>query len=234
MRRPLTFAAALLLLLTALTACTGREPRPPASAGPSGSAGQLPPADGLLREAAAELRDLRTVRFEISTNGGDLLGIRSASGRVTAAGEADGKVRLDQTGVASDLSFVVKPPDLYVKGLAAGGWQRLPLAAAAAVYDPSALLSPERGLARLVGTAHGTTEAREELGGVPTYRIRGTLAGAGLAVLVPGLSSDATGTLWVGTDRRLLHQARFAVPGQSGEVTVTFSDFDAPVTVVKP
>ncbi|MDG4830246.1 LppX_LprAFG lipoprotein [Solwaraspora sp. WMMD1047] len=232
MRRPLAFASALVLLLAGLVGCTERDT--PADAGAGAAADQLPAAAELLAAAGTELAAVKTARFSIDTEGAvDLLGIRGASGVITSTGDAEGEARLDQGGNVVELSFVIKGQTLHVKGLT-GGWQQVPLSLAASVYDPSAMLTPDRGVAHLVRTASGTTEARETVDGAPSYRISGTLNGAALAALVPGVTDDVTGTLWIGVDRPVLHRASFPAPGQSGTVTVTFSDFDAPVTIREP
>ncbi|MEN3614025.1 LppX_LprAFG lipoprotein [Plantactinospora sp. ZYX-F-223] len=232
MRRSLVLAGALSLLLAVSTGCTDRGADDPA--GGAENSTTLPEAAELLSSAATELGTVKTARFAIATEGAaDSLGISAAEGVITAAGEAQGTAKIEQGGLPLELSFVVKDETLHVNGLT-GGWQKLPLATAAAIYDPTAILSPDRGVANLVGKATGTTEGREKVDGVDTYRIEGTLPGAALGNLVPGVSADVTGTLWIGADRRLLHRARFPVPGQTGTVTVTFSEYDAPVTIRVP
>lgn len=232
MRRSLALAGALSLLLALSAACTGD--RTPVPAGETGAASSLPRADELLTAAATELRTVRSARFTITTDGpATLLDISSAEGVLTAEGEAEGTARLSQPGGPLRLSFVVKGDSLYVNGLTRG-WQRVPLSVAASIYDPSAILSADRGVANLVATASGSTEARESIDGVPAYRIRGTLPGAALATLAPGADGDVVGTLWIGVDRPLLHRVTFPGPGGSGTVTVTFSDYDIPVTIRTP
>nr|MDT0656554.1 LppX_LprAFG lipoprotein [Micromonospora sp. DSM 115978] len=230
MRRPLALVGAFLFLLAGLPACTEREAGP--TTGPS--ADPLPAASEILAAAATELATVETARFDITTDGAvDVLGIRAASGVITSAGDAQGEAQLDQGGSVVELTFVIKGETLHVKGLT-GGWQQVPLSLAASVYDPSAMLTPDRGVANVARTATGTTEARESVDGVETYRINGVLNGAALAALVPGVTADVTGTLWIGVDRPVLHRVNFPVPGQGGTVTVSFTEFDAPVTIDEP
>ncbi|MBF9129073.1 LppX_LprAFG lipoprotein [Plantactinospora sp. S1510] len=233
MRRPFVLTGVLSLLLAVSVGCTDRG----ADGDPAGGAGSstpLPEAAGLLRSAATELATVKTARFAITTQGAaESLGISGAEGVITATGEAQGSARIEQGGLPLELQFVVKDGTLHVNGLT-GGWQKLPLSTAATIYDPTALLSPDRGIANLVSKSSGATEARETLDGVETYRIKGTLPGSALGSLVPGVSEDVTGTLWIGADRPLLHRALFPVPGQTGTVTVTFSEYDVPVTIRVP
>ncbi|ROT33245.1 LppX_LprAFG lipoprotein [Micromonospora sp. HM5-17] len=234
MRRSLALAGALSLLLAGLVACTGRTPETPgdpadATGAPRAAAGEV------LTAAAAEVGRARSVRFAMTTAGSaTVLDLRAAEGVVTAEGEAQGSARLVQASGTRELSFVVKGDSLYVNGLTVR-WQRVPLSAAALIYDPSALLSPDRGLAHLLATTTGTIEGRESIDGVPCHRIRATLPGPTLGTLVPGVGEDVVGTLWIGVDRPVPHRVTFPLPGtEGGAVTVNLSDYDAAVTIRAP
>jgi lipoprotein LprG len=53
----------------------------------------------------------------------------------------------------------------------------LPLTLAANIYDPTALLRPDRGIPALLHTAtNGVTEAEENVNGAPAYRVHATLS----------------------------------------------------------
>ncbi|MEV1290177.1 LppX_LprAFG lipoprotein [Micromonospora sp. NPDC049679] len=233
MRRLAALTAVLLTLsLTALTGCT-RGDRPGAGAGQN--QGGLPPAADLLSASATEMRSVQIARFEIATSGaGEMLGITGAKGVITRAGDAEGTAQLAQGGNPVELTFVVKGDTLYVKGLT-GGWQKVPLAAAATVYDPSALLSPDRGVAHVIATAQdGRTEAREPVDGVETYKVKATFDTKALTTLVPGLNEKITGSLWIGVERPLLHRIELPVRNRTGTITVSFSGFGEPATISAP
>jgi|HigsolmetaAR206D_1030411.scaffolds.fasta_scaffold02545_11 lipoprotein LprG len=234
MRRSRGLAGLLSLLLAGVVACTGRSPDPPgATAGTAATSG--PAAGEVLAAAAAEVGAIRSVRFAMTTAGGaTVLDLRAAEAVVTATGEAEGSAQLVETSGTRTLSFVVAGDSLYLNGLTAG-WQRVPMSTAALVYDPSALLSPDRGLAHLLATTSGTIEGRERVAGVLCHRIRATLPGRALGVLVPGVGEDVVGTLWIGVDRPLPHRVTFPLPGPAGgTVTVLLSEHDAPVTIRAP
>jgi lipoprotein LprG len=226
MRRPL--AIALALLLSALAACTG-------SSNERASADELPAGADLVAKAASEMRAVTTARFTIKSEGSvKSLGLRGADGVITKQGDAQGTAQIDQAGAAAEFAFVISGQTLYVKG-PTGGWQRVPLALASSVYDPSAILNPDRGVAHLLATATSArTEGRESVDGADAYKVAVTLGGQALAALVPGITTDVPGTLWVGADRRLLHRAAFVVPGDGGTVTISFREFDAPVKISAP
>ncbi|MBX6356035.1 MAG: LppX_LprAFG lipoprotein [Micromonosporaceae bacterium] len=230
MRRRVLLVPAVTVLLAALAGCSGDKKQP---------AGDLPAGDELVRSAAEAMRSVRTAHFEI-TSDGTVAGIplRKATGAITATGDAEGSAQIDQSGPLAELSFVVKGQTLYVKAVT-GGWQKVPLALASSVYDPSKILSPDQGVANVLATATGAkTEAREQIRGADAYRVKATFSGEALSRLVPGIDADVPGQVWIGADRHVLHQGKFRVPAEGGgdpaTVTVTFSDFDAPVTVDEP
>lgn len=220
--------ALLVVLLGGAAGCTGR-----------GGSADLPAGDALLKESAAAMRVVNTVRFAIESDGTvGGLSLRRAGGQLTRAGDAKGTAQIGQGGASLELEFVVVGESIYVKGLT-GGWQKLPLALASGVYDPSAILDPERGIAKVLSTAtDARTEAREEVDGVDTYRVSARLNAADLSTIVPGVGDGVTGQLWIAADTKRLLKARFAVPASGGNqpvnVTVTFSEFDAPVTISAP
>lgn len=225
-RRAVASAAALLLILVVTAACSRR--------GPQGEGGEsLPPATELLSAAAAELRSVQTVRFEIDTTGsGDMLGITGADGVVTRDGEAEGRARLARDDDAAEAAFVVKGDTAYVRA-GAGDWRQVPLAMAAAVYDPTALLDPERGLAHLLATtSDARTEARDP--GMSAYRVRATFDTRALNTLVPGANEKITGTIWVGEERPLPQRIELPVRNNTGTITVNFVQFDEPVVIEPP
>jgi lipoprotein LprG len=230
MRRRVLLLPVLTALLAALAACSGDKKEP---------AGDLPAGDELVRSSAEAMRSVKTAHFEITSNG-TLAGVplRKATGVITSVGDAEGSAKIEQSGPLAELSFVVKGQTLYVKAVT-GGWQKVPLALASSVYDPSKILHPDQGVANVLSTASGAkTEARESIGGVDAYRVKATFSGDALSKLVPGIKENVPGQIWIGADRRVLYQGKFSVPADGGgdpaTVTVTFSDFDAPVTVNEP
>jgi lipoprotein LprG len=225
------------VLVGGVAACSSGKSGKGAGQGASATT-NLPAADELLRSSAETMRAVQTAHFDIQAEG--TIGgvpLRRATGDITRAGDAQGTAQVDQAALA-ELSFVVKGQTLYIKGVT-GGWQQLPLSLAASVYDPSKILDPDRGTANVVATATSAkTEAREAVGGADAYRVAATVKGTALGQLVPGIDSDIAGQLWIGADRKVLLKGKFVVPaksgGQSGTVTITFSKFDAPVTVNVP
>ncbi|MGW2199772.1 LppX_LprAFG lipoprotein, partial [Streptosporangium sp. NPDC001682] len=68
----------------------------------------------------------------------------------------------------------------------------------AAIYDPSAILNPEKGVVQLLSNAlDPKTQAAEKVNGVDSYRVSATLSQQVLATMVPGLAQSVDGTLWI-------------------------------------
>ena len=127
---------------------------------------------------------------------------------------------------------------IYLKG-ATGGWQKLDSSVAASIYDPSAILDPDRGIAKLLTSAKDpTTEGKETVDGKDAYRVAVKLDGTTVATLVPGVGGDVTGKVWVDAQTKQLLKAVLNVPGTSadkkGSVAINVTNIDAPVTVSAP
>jgi lipoprotein LprG len=185
------------------------------------------------------MRHVGSLRFELRSDG-DLGGlpVRSAEGVLTDEGAAQGTVSLEEGGALAEFEFVIAGSSYFVKG-PTGGWQSLPSAIAANVYDPTRLLDPDRGVSTLLEQAHGgVTRGREDVDDRPSYRIAATLRGEDLASAVPvPPDAEVPAILWVDAGSGYLLQARVRVPaGAGGTTTVALrlSDFGEPTTIVTP
>lgn len=210
--------------------------------GPSKPAEVLPAAPEVLARSADVMATIKTVGVDVQVDPAlSSLPIRSADAKLTAAGESQGTVLVAQGNSNIEFQFVVAKGSLFLKG-ATGGYQQLPLAMAASVYDPTALLRPDTGIAALLRTATGaTTEASDAVNGVPAWRIRATFDQRVATSLVPGLAGAANGVVWIDKASSHLLKTQVQVPTVDGDpksptapVTVTLSDFDAPVTIKPP
>lgn len=232
MMRRILFAT--LALATAFaTACSSDDQ-------PAGD-GSLPDGAGLLRDAAASTEDITSAHFTLTVNGEiQDLPVKNAEGDLTreggAAGAAKGTVSMDLMGSLFEGEFVLVDDSLYIKG-ATGGWTEVPASFAKDVYDPAAILDPERGIAKVLASVRDPkTEAAEDIDGVSTYRVTGRVAKDVVATLVPGISADVDVTFWVRQDGG--HQpvkASVKVPGEGDPtVDVTLSDIDKQVSITAP
>jgi lipoprotein LprG len=226
---------ALLTVLAALTACSSSKPKNNANQ----SAANLPAGDTLLKESSAAMRDIKSAQFLITADGSVAgLNLHRAEGTLTREGSAKGTAQIDQAGVNVELTFVIVGDKIYLKG-PTGGYQTLPLALAASVYDPSVILNPDKGIAKVLSTAtEAKTEASETVDGKATWRIAAKATATDLATVVPGVSGVVPGQLWIAKDDKRLVKATFKLPDtgdtKGGTVNVTFTQFDAPVTISAP
>jgi lipoprotein LprG len=226
---------ALFAVLAALTACTHNKPTTSGNA----SAGDLPAGDTLLKDSAAAMRDVKTAQFLITADGTIAgLSLRRAEGTLTKEGSAKGTAQVDQGGLNVELTFVIVGDKIYLKG-PTGGYQTLPLSLASTVYDPSAILDADRGIAKVLSTATAAkTEASEQVDGTDTWRVAATVNAVDLRTIIPGVTGDVPGKVWIGSTDKRLRKATFTLPpagdAKGGTVTVTFKDFDAPATISAP
>ncbi|SHG92686.1 LppX_LprAFG lipoprotein [Streptoalloteichus hindustanus] len=192
----------------------------------------------LLDRSAEAMRGVPGAHFVLDTDkpvGG--FSVRAAEGDLTRAGAARGRARVQEARAVVELDFVLLDESVYVRE-PAGGYRRLPSAFAAAVYDPTAILDPERGVARVLGDVRDPrVEAEEEVAGVRARRVTGVVPRAAVTGLLPGVLADPAGWFWVADGSDRLVRLRFEVPGMddgAATVTMTLSDFDRPLDIRPP
>jgi lipoprotein LprG len=221
-----TVVAAALVLTTA-TACSG-----------GGSGEKLPAGADLMKQSSTAMGEVKSVGFTIRTDGKPSIQVKSADGKLLKSGDATGSLQVVQSGATVEMSFTMLGDSLYLKGVT-GGYKKYPKALAMAVYDPSAILDPQRGITPLLAKASGPkAEAKEKVGGQEAYRVKATLPKDSAAALVPGITQDLNGEVWLGvTDHRLLKVKADLPPGADGgkgSVTVTFTDFNGDFKITAP
>jgi lipoprotein LprG len=227
-------ATAFTLLLIPLSAagCKGGSE----SSQPTES---LPKGSEVLSQASAAMRDVNSVGFTLGTEGKPAVPFKRGDIKLLKSGDAEGGIQIQQAGQAVEMNFVLVGPTVYLKGVT-GGYQKLPRAMVAQIYDPSAVLDPDRGVAKLLTTATDpTTEAREKVGGKDTYRVKATLPKDTAAALVPGIGQDLTGQVWVATTDHRPVKLKMQVPptaggGDTGSVIVSLTEFNADYKITPP
>jgi lipoprotein LprG len=231
MPRPRAFLALLALLTVTLVGCS-KDDKPAATE-------QLPSGETLVHDAVTATDGLKSAHVKIETEGevGNLP-MRRAEGDLLRSGDAKGTIQLSQFGLLIESDFVVVGKAIYLKG-ATGGWQKLDSSVTASIYDPSAILDPDRGIGKLLSTATSpTTEAKESVDGKDAYRVAVKLDSAAVATLVPGVGSGVTGKIWIDAKTKNLLRAVLTVPSaaadKTGTVTINVTAIDAPVTVSAP
>jgi lipoprotein LprG len=194
-----------------------------------------PPPDGaaLLKEASETMKTVNSATFALTVTG-QVPGVpvKEVSGDLNRAGEAKGNAKLDQFGQTFEVEFVLFDKKLYIKGIT-GSWQEF--GDASRIYDPSAILDPDRGVAKLLASIQSpVSEGREDIGGVKTVRVSGKVAKDIVTGLVPGVQSDVNVKVWV-KDEAGKQPVRAQVEISPGNtVDITLSEVNKPVAVTKP
>ncbi|WP_424534546.1 LppX_LprAFG lipoprotein [Sphaerisporangium viridialbum] len=217
--------ALLLASLCLVAACTS-----------SPSAAALPSGQELVKKSSEAMRSVRTVAFTIATEGKPPVPVKHAEGSLTKEGDAKGTLQIDVLGNLQELNFVLTGDTVYFKG-PTGGYQTMTRKELAGIYDPSAILNPDKGVAHLLATASDPrTEAEEQVGGVDAYRVAVALSQQVITALVPGVNQGVNGQVWIDKATNRLLKAGLPIGGgaNAGTVVVTFSDYDAPVTITAP
>jgi lipoprotein LprG len=230
-RRSVTALASALLAVSLLGGCTHNKTEASSSSGP------LPAAADLMSQSEQAMSNIQSVRFGIDVKGTlPGLPLQSAQGDLTKAGNAKGSASIVELGQTIQADFVILGQDFYLKA-GTGGYQKLPLSTASSIYDPSAILDPNRGIVKLMSAAQNPkVEGVDKVDGKDAYRVSLTPDATTVNSLIPGAGAGTTGTIWIDTTTHRVVKGVFVVPGsgQSATVTITMSNFDAPVNISAP
>ena len=224
-RRHLRLLALLAALVIALITSCDRI---------AGQGVDLPDGARLLGDSATAMRTVASARFNVDVQGNaPEIPFQSAQGQLTREGSVKGTVNRNQGGQIVELEVVVVDEQLYLRG-ATGPFLKLSASNLSGIYDPRLILDPDRGIAAVLASGtEASTEAREQLGGVDSYRVEVNFPAQPLGALLPGPQDEAkTGTLWIAAQGSRLVQAQF--PASDGTLTVRFSEYDAPVEITAP
>jgi lipoprotein LprG len=217
----------IAIALTVTAACGGKSDAKKYPAGPQ-----------LIQQAATVLRGVNSLSFTMRTSGDPKVAVKTADAQLLRNGNSRGNVKVSELGMALQLDFVVLGKTVHLKGLT-GGWQTEPLSKVAGLYDPSAILDPNRGLVQLLSTARdGKTEDEGKVSGQQCYKVHATFTKTALKALVPGISADAPADIWISESDHHVLKSDVQVPstkaGKTGTVTITFADFGKPFSITAP
>jgi lipoprotein LprG len=226
--RLLAIFAVLLTSLSLVVGCSSKQD----------SSSALPDAATLLKQSADTTKAQTSVHLKLSVQGTIKdLPIESLDGDLTntPAVAAQGKADILFLGQnLQGVSFVVADGDLFA-AVTAGNFEDF--GPAKEIYDVSAILSPDAGLANVLANfSDPKADGRETVGGVATVRVTGNVSADAVNKIAPQIA--ATGpvpaTAWIQEDgSHQLVQAKLE-PSQGNSVTMTLSDWGKPVTVNKP
>jgi len=225
--------ASIALITGALGACHKSS-----TSTSTADSGPLPAATDLITQASTAMSTVQTVHFTIAIDGTIAgLAVHKADGVLTHAGEAKGSATITYLGATIQADFVVVGDSFYLKALT-GGYQKLPLSSASSIYDPSAILDPNRGIPKLLSTAtNPKTVGATTIDGKTAYQVSLTPNPDAVKSLIPGAGDGTTGSIWIDKASGHVVKAVFTVPNSGGKpvtATITLDNYDAPVTISAP
>lgn len=227
MSRRILALAPLLLTLVFAGACKGGGSDEPAKKADFDAA-------QTLRQAAQAMGGLKSVAFTVASEGRTPVIVKGGDMRLVRSGDAEGTLTVEQQGQNVEMKVVAVGDSIYLDA-GTGGWRKLPKALAATMYDPSAVLDPQRGIAKLLTSATGPrAQAVEKVDGKETNRIGATLPQAQVSGLIPGIDADLAGQVWVSRSDHRLVKVRGRFPKGQGAVVITFTEFDAAYKISAP
>jgi lipoprotein LprG len=160
--------------------------------------------------------------------------VKGGDMRLLRGGDAEGTLTVERQGQNVEMKVVAVGESIYLDA-GTGGWRKVPKALAATLYDPSAVLDPERGIVKLLSSAaEPRAEAVESVGGKETDRVAARLPKEQVAALIPGIDSDLEGQVWVSRSDHRLVKVRGRFPKEKGAVVISFTEFDAAYKVSAP
>jgi len=228
LRRALT--GILLVLLVALSGCSGSSGTPTAAS----TTAPPPTASEILAASATAMAEVTSAAFSLTVDGQlPSVTVQSAKGVLNADGDAQGTAAIVQFGQLIEVEFVLDSGQLYIKGVT-GGFTKVPSALAGSVYDPSAILDPTRGVAKVISSVQSPTIAGSE---GDSWLISGSVPADVAAGLVPGITDDVTGLFTISKGSSELTSADLTLDGADGKpatVKVELSAFNEPVSISPP
>lgn len=226
-RRILAVLTAMLAAALVVSGCSSKKAAEP-----------LPDAAGLLQQSIQTTKPLKSAHLEIAVTGKvEGLPVKTLTADLTnvPSTAVKGNAQVTFGGQDIDAELAVLDGTLYAALTGPNSWMEW--GPAAELYDPSVILNPSTGLANMLSSLSETkSQAVEDIGGVPTVKITGTVTADAVNKLIPRLK--ATGplpaTVWIEKDAP--NQLVRAELEQSAGNTVqlTLSEWDKPVTVTKP
>jgi len=213
-----------------------------AACGGSSSATTTGPATAgdVLAEAGPVLQALDSVRFLIEVDGepvfidgGALLAASSAEGQYASPDEFQAVVEVEVFGITAEVGAINIGEEQWITNPITSEWEQLP---ADFGFDPLTLFDPEIGLGAMLGGGVELAEFSGPSVDVDQYTISGKLQGAQVEVITAGLVAEPEVEILVVIDAATSHveQVTFDTGGGASQWTVSFTDFNEPVTIEPP
>lgn len=231
MQTPRRLLAVLAALTTAAALIAG------CSSGSKQSGAPLPEATTLVKQASGVTKNLKSTHLVLTVTGKiPGLPIKTLTGDLTTspATAATGDATITFGGSDIDANFVVVDGNLYAT-LTPNKWSDF--GKASDIYDVSAILDPNTGLANLLANfTNAKAEGRDTIDSQSTIRISGNVAADAVNKIAPPFKATqpVPATVWIQEtgDHQLVQAKVDKSPGNS--VQMTLSNWNQPVQVTKP
>ncbi|BBZ48348.1 LppX_LprAFG lipoprotein [Mycobacterium heidelbergense] len=230
--RRLSAVLAFLSLATALIAgCSFSS---------SKSGGPLPDGTTLVKQSTDATKNLKSAHLVLTVTGKIAgLPVRTLTGDLTTTPStaAQGNAEITLAGQDISADFVVVGGDLYTNALNPGDKTMTDVGPASQVYDPSAILNPDTGLANVLANfTNAKAEGRDQVSGQTTVRISGNVSADAVNKIASPFKATqpVPATVWiVESGDHQLAQVNLQ-QSQGNSVQMTLSKWGQPVQVTKP
>lgn len=226
MRRLLAVLAAAGVTAGLLVGCSSSKHAAP-----------LPDAAALVKDSSTATKQVNSAHLELSVTGKiKNLPVKTLEGDLTnqPTTAAKGNATITMLGSDVDVKFVVIDGTLYA---AISGDTYDDFGPAQKIYDVSAILDPDKGLANMLANlTDAKADGREAINGQQTIRITGQTPPDAVNKLAPQLKATAPmpSTVWIAEDGdHQLVRAQLQ-PTADNSIAMTLSKWNAPVSVEKP
>nr|WP_301337129.1 LppX_LprAFG lipoprotein [Mycobacterium asiaticum] len=239
---------------TSQTSGTSGSSAASATSGASGtsatSGAPAPEAQQLLQEASKATTGLRSLHVNLQTMNINTLPMEAVNADVTNQPEGNGQavgdamIRLQPKTPAVPKQFMVTNKTMYTKNEAGVYTSMGP---ADKIYDPGVVLDKDKGIGAVIGkVSNPQSGGNETIDGVATLKVTGTIDPAIIDPLIPQIGKDAKGplpvTLYIADVKApgapgsppSPYLVRMVIDKDQGHVTITLSNWGAPVTIPSP
>ncbi|MEV5571350.1 LppX_LprAFG lipoprotein [Spirillospora sp. NPDC052269] len=191
-------------------------------------------AGQVVKQSADAMGKVTSVAVTLRTAGDPGLLIHGGDLKLLKNGDGQGTVQLSKSGSTGEMQLVAVGDSVYIKGVTGKDWRKVPKVLAGTMYDTSAVLDPDRGVAKmLTSITDPKAQAEEKVDGKDCYRVGGTLSNASIAKIVPGVDGDLAGQLWIDKASHRLVRVKGTMP-KGGSATIDFTEYDQPYKISAP
>lgn len=204
------------------------------------SGGPLPDGKTLVSQSANSTKDLKSAHLVLTVIGKIAgLPVKNLTGDLTTSPStaAQGNAQITLGGQDISADFVVIGGDLYTNALNPGDKTMTDVGPASQVYDPSAILNPDTGLANVLANFNDAkAEGRDQISGQTTVRISGNVSADAVNKIAAPFKATAPvpATVWIveNGDHQLAQVS--LQKSQGNNVQMTLSNWNKPVQINKP